>query len=123
MQTNMMKHKLNGGIIALIGYLLSPLSWWNDLILNIPLAYLFGSFFGLFTKKLFLPTFVLGYWLTNIAGFILMHHGMTKVVKSESSQYSKNDLLKDFIWSILYTVIVIILVKLGWLKFPLEYFK
>jgi len=123
MEITRIKHKVNGGILAFIGFLLSPLSWWNDLIFNIPLAYLFGSFFGLFSKQLFLPAFVLGYWLTNIAGLILMHHGVKKIVKNEQPKYSKRELLKDFVLSILYTLFVIFLVKMGWLKVPSEYFK
>jgi hypothetical protein len=63
-------HKVHGGTLVVVGYLLSPLSWWNDIFLNLPLAYLFGSVFGWFSRTLFLPMFVLGYWLTNVAGFI-----------------------------------------------------
>ena len=33
------KQKITGGIIGTVGYLLSPLSWWNDLYFNIPIAY------------------------------------------------------------------------------------
>ena len=27
-----------GGFLVVAGFLLSPLSWWNDLVINIPLA-------------------------------------------------------------------------------------
>jgi len=33
-----MKHKprIKGGIIVFIGFMLSPLPWWNDLFVNVP---------------------------------------------------------------------------------------
>ena len=31
--------KIKGGILLTVGYLLSPLCWWNDLIINLPIAY------------------------------------------------------------------------------------
>lgn len=119
-----MKHKIKGSIIAIIGYILSPLSWWNDLIINIPLAYAFAFPFGLISKKIFLPMTILGYWLTNIAGFLLMHYGIKNVAIGESKNKNiKRDLIKDMVISIVYTGVVILLVQAGWLKFPLEYFK
>ena len=35
--------KLRGGFFLVVGYLLSPLCWWNDLIFNLPVAYLFAE--------------------------------------------------------------------------------
>lgn len=115
-------HKLHGGALVVVGYLLSPLSWWNDIFLNLPLAYLFGSLFGWFSRTLFLPMFVLGYWLTNVAGLLLMHHGVRKFKLKNSSPYGRAGLIKDLLLSIFYTLLVVVLVKLGWLKFPSEYF-
>lgn len=61
--------------LILLGFWLSPLSPWNDLFTNIPIAYGFGLFFSLFSEILFLPAVIVGYWLSNIAGFVLMHYG------------------------------------------------
>ena len=36
------KRKLWGSTLGVIGFLLSPLSWWNDLLVNIPLAVAFA---------------------------------------------------------------------------------
>ena len=33
---------LKGGILAVIGWVLSPLTWWNDLLVTIPIAYGFS---------------------------------------------------------------------------------
>jgi hypothetical protein len=118
-----MRQKIKGGILTFIGYLLSPLSWWNDIIVNIPLAYAFAFPFGLISRKFFVPMMVLGYWMTNIAGLILFHRGVKDLVTKEKVKYTKGALLKDVIISVIYTTVVVGLVKLGWLKFPLEYFK
>jgi hypothetical protein len=117
------KYRIKGGVLATIGYLLSPLSWWNDIILNIPLAYAFAYPFGLISRKLFVPVMVMGYWITNIAGLILFHRGVKDLVTKEKVKYSRKDFAKDIIISLIYTAVVVVLVELGWLKFPPEYFK
>ncbi|NCO23931.1 MAG: hypothetical protein COZ07_10675 [Candidatus Infernicultor aquiphilus] len=118
-----MKRKIKGGILAIVGYILSPVSWWNDLFVNIPLAYVFALPFRFFSKKLFLPAMILGYWITNVIGFIMMHHGVKDVISKEKSKYTRKKLIKDILISIVYTGVVVIFVLKGWLKFPTEYFK
>ena len=114
----MIKRRIKGGILATIGFLLSPFSWWNDIFINIPLAYVFALPFGFFSKNLFLPAIILGYWITNIVGFILIHHGVQDLTTKETKKYTKKELIKDIIISLIYTAIVVILVLMGWLKFP-----
>lgn len=118
-----MKRKIKGGILTTIGYILSPLSWWNDLVINIPLAYAFAFPFGLISKSLFLPMMILGYWITNVIGFILIHHGVKNLILEEKSKYSRKNLSKNILFSIIYTLVIVLFIKMGWLKFPLEYFK
>ena len=118
-----MKRKMKGGILAIIGYLLSPVSWWNDIFINLPLAYIFGFIFGLISRKLFLPFMILGYWITNIIGFILMHYGVVDLISKEKKKYTKKELVKDLIVSIIYTLIVLLLIRIGWIKFPLNYMQ
>src|SRR5512136_829992 len=74
-----MARRLGSGIVAVIGYLLSPLSWWNDAFINLPLAWLFASLVSLASHRLFAPAMVLGYWLTNIVGLLLMARGTAGV--------------------------------------------
>jgi hypothetical protein len=118
-----MKRKIKGEILVIVGYILSPVSWWNDLFVNIPLAYVFALPFGFFFKKLFLPAMILGYWITNIIGFIMMHLGVKDLISKEKSKYTGKELIKDILISIVYTGVVVIFVLKGWLKFPTEYFK
>ena len=64
------KQRLFNVLLVTSGFILSPLTWWNDLVVNIPLAYLFSIPFTLLHDNLFLPSFVIGYWFTNLLGFI-----------------------------------------------------
>jgi hypothetical protein len=52
--------KLAGGFLLAIGYLLSPLCWWNDLIFNLPVAYGFGYVCSLFSSNFLLPGSIAG---------------------------------------------------------------
>src|SRR5438105_1453125 len=49
------KTKTAGGIMTFIGFMLSPLSWWNDLFVNIPIAWVFAWFASIFYKPAFYP--------------------------------------------------------------------
>ncbi|MBO0340300.1 MAG: hypothetical protein VX798_10005 [Bacteroidota bacterium] len=121
--SNIRRRRIKGSIIAFLGYLLSPLAWWNDLILNIPIAYVIALPFKLLSEKLFLPAMILGYWITNIVGFIMIHYGVGHAVSKKQRKYSKKELIKDLTISILYTGIIVVMVLMGWLKPPTEYFN
>jgi hypothetical protein len=47
------KREIAGGTLALIGYMLSPLSWWNDMFINVPLALAFAWVISLFWPSAF----------------------------------------------------------------------
>ena len=111
-----LKGKIGGGLLAFIGYMLSPLSWWNDMFVNVPLALVFAWIVSAFYKPAFGPALVLGYWLTNVLGFILMHKGAQSLLSKEERKYSRRDLLKDICISFLYTALIVALVKWGVLK-------
>ena len=107
----------------MIGYMLSPLSWWNDLFVNVPLALAFAWVVSWFYKPAFAVSLVVGYWLTNVLGFILMHKGAQQVLSEKRGRYSRRDLLRDVGVSLLYTVLIVLLVKFGILKPIQSYFK
>jgi hypothetical protein len=114
-----LKRKITGGVLGFVGYMLSPLSWWNDLWVNVPLALVFAWTVSLFYRPAFKPSLVLGYWLTNVLGFVLMHKGAQQVLAKEERKYSRRDILRDIGISLLYTLLIVVLVELGILK-PLE---
>ena len=115
-----MKHrrKIKGGMLVIIGYLLSPLSWWNDIFINIPIAYFMAIAISLIHKGLFLGAFVGAYWFTNILGFVLMHKGAKHLLSKEGKPYSKKGLIQDIIVSLIYTILIISLVSYGIITSP-----
>jgi hypothetical protein len=113
------KRKVTGGVVAFIGFMLSPLSWWNDLFVNVPLALLFAWVVSLPFPAAFEASLIVGYWLTNVIGLILMQKGAQAVLSDEKKKYTRRDLLKDLGISLLYTGAIVALVKLGILK-PIE---
>src|SRR5262245_4273561 len=117
------KRKITGGILAAVGFMLSPLSWWNDLFVNVPLALVFAWLVSFLYQPAFEVSLIVGYWLTNVLGFVLMHKGAEKMLKDQYSPYSRRHLVKDLLVSLLYTALIVLLLKLGVLK-PFEnYFK
>lgn len=109
---------LYGGVLGLVGFLLSPLSWWNDLFINFPIAYIFACAVNFIFKGSFLASFIIFYWLTNITGFVLLQKGAEKMFKDdrEKRKYSIKDFLRDVLLSAAYTLLIIIFVKLGIIK-------
>ena len=116
----MMKHRLTNIVLVTIGFILSPLTWWNDLVINVPLAYLFSAPFSLIDKQLFLPSFVIGYWLSNLLGLLMLHWGGEGLLrKKKATPNMKQSLLV----SLVYSAIIIIMVFLGWLAPPSVYLE
>ena len=117
------KRKVTGSFLAVVGFMLSPLSWWNDLFVNVPLALAFAWIISLINERAFEPSFVVGYWLTNVIGFVLMHKGGQKLLTAQDRKYSRRDLLRDVGISLAYTALIIALIKLGILKPIKSYFS
>lgn len=116
----MKKRRLLDIFLVTTGFILSPLTWWNDLLVNVPLAYVFSIPFSFMNESLFLPSFVLGYWLTNLLGFLLMHWGGERLIYQNRPTIS---IKRSLLISLLYSIIVISLVLLGWLAPPTEYLQ
>lgn len=114
------KKTINGSVLAFIGFLLSPLSWWNDAFINLPLAFAFGWIVSLFIPDAFEASVIVGYWLTNVLGLVLMHKGMRTI--QGKNQYSKRELLKDLGISLLYTAVIFLLIRFRILMPLQDYF-
>ena len=117
------KRRLSGGVLATIGYLLSPLSWWNDAFINIPLALAFAWIVSFFYKPAFSASVIVGYWITNVLGFVFMHKGARQMVSEKPPTGLRRELRTDVIVSLIYTGVIVALVKFGILKPFAEYFK
>ena len=117
------KRKLSGGILTTIGYLLSPLSWWNDAFINIPLALAFAWAVSFIYKPAFAASLILGYWITNVLGFVLMHKGARRIFSEKPPQKLRRELFTDVMISLVYTAVIVALIKFGILKPFAGYFK
>jgi hypothetical protein len=96
--------------------MLSPLSWWNDMFVNVPLALAFAWVVSAFYEPAFGVSWVLGYWLTNVLGFILMHKGAEQMLSAERKKDMRRELIKDVVISLIYTLVVVVLAKTGFIK-------
>jgi hypothetical protein len=103
--------RLRGGLLFALGYLLSPLCWWNDLIFNLPVAYGFGYLCSLISANWMLPGLIIGYWLSNVVGFLLMQFGATDAIQSQKPRQLRRELLTGLLSSTVYTLVVVALVQ------------
>ncbi|RJR31657.1 hypothetical protein C4569_01730 [Candidatus Parcubacteria bacterium] len=112
--------KIKGGILFTIGFFLSPLSWWNDAFINLPIAFFFGWLFSLISEKLFTPMIIISYWLTNVLGFLLMHLGAKDMLVGADKKKTKKEMVKILITSIIYTLLILALIRFGILGFRFQ---
>jgi len=103
------------GILTTVGYILSPLSWWNDLVINIPISWLIASLISKIKSSFFEVSFILAYWLTNVLGLILFHLGLREIISSQAKN-KKKLILNDILLSIVYTILIFIFIKLKIIK-------
>lgn len=112
-------YKIKNVLVATVGFLLSPLSWWNDLFVNVPLAYLFALVSGrvivIFVdvnKPFFIGLFVTGYWITNFLGMLMLRIGAVNVIKYEEEHLPefKKKLIVSYKWDLIiacvYSVVI-----------------
>ncbi len=105
--------KAKGGLMAFIGFMLSPLSWWNDLFVNVPLAVAVAWVVALFYPPAFQVSAVVAYWMTNVLGLVLMHKGAQQALAEPKPPSSRRrELLIDLAVSLAYTLLILLLLKL-----------
>ena len=114
----MMRRQYGNYLLVIVGFMLSPLSWWNDAVVNVPLAYLFSLPFSLFSESMFLPSFVTGYWLSNLLGLLMMHWGGEGLLHHNHRSIS---LRRSLFISLGYSSVMIVLVLLGWIPPPSKF--
>lgn len=111
--------KLRGGLLLVIGYLLSPLCWWNDLFFNLPIAYAFGYICSLLSPDLLFPCSLVGYWLSNIAGMLLMQLGSVEVFTDKPKENNlKKELFTGLVSSTAFTIVIVALIHFNVLDTP-----
>ena len=69
-----------------LGWLLSPLSSWNDVFVNIPLAYVLAIVFVKAFHTDFVITLVCAYWFTNILGLVMMAASGQSIIRDKNNR-------------------------------------
>lgn len=105
------------GLIGL-GYMLSPLSWWNDAFFNLPIALVVGYAMGWLHAGWFFPGAIAGYWLSNVAGMVMLQFGATDALVEDEPHRPQRDVLIGLGSSTLYTLVVVALVYWHVLEIP-----
>ena len=100
--------------IFFIGWMLSPLTFWNDCFVNIPISYLCAALAVRFIKADFLFLVLIFYWLSNGFGILMMYSSGKSIMRDKSNRFQT--LVKLFITIVIYSVIIIILNRTGILK-------
>lgn len=101
-------------ILLAVGWLLSPLCWWNDLVINLPLAWLVGRLVSIYHEEWFTAGIMIGYWFTNLIGIILMQYGALDIFRDEHKPRNpRQELLSGLVTSTAYSVVVFVLLKTG----------
>ena len=100
--------------VFFVGWLLSPLTFWNDALINIPISYLCASLTSRVLPGNFIVLTLVYYWLSNVLGLCMMAASGHAVIK-EGRGLLKGiiDLLATIV---VYSGILIILGRAGFLK-------
>lgn len=116
---NFMWKKLRAGFFLVLGFLLSPLCWWNDLLFNLPIAYCCGYVLSLISEDLFLPSTIAAYWMSNIVGILLMQAGAIEVWQQNPKERNlRKELLTGVVSSTAYTILILGLMQFKILHTP-----
>jgi len=110
--------KIRGLFWVGLGYMLSPLSWWNDLFFNLPLAYLFAYGFSWLFPDSFLLLTVIGYWISNVLGILMMQFGAVEMFWDDEPREPRRDILIGLGTSTAYTIGVVALLYFHVLETP-----
>jgi hypothetical protein len=108
------KKRFFPGLLFAVGYILSPLSWWNDIFINLPLAWLIGNIANFFLSGSFQIGMIGGYWLSNLAGILFTLWGGSRLLGKQPPQ--KRELWISVAISLLYTAGLYLLMRWGIVK-------
>jgi hypothetical protein len=109
---------LRSGTLVGVGYLLSPLSWWNDLVVNLPVALAVGYGLAWLQPHWLLPGTIAGYWFSNVLAIVMMQLGAMDMVVANDQRRIKRDVLIGLGGATLYTLVVTVLIYFHILTVP-----
>jgi len=108
-------------IIFLIGWVLSPFTWWNDSFVNIPLSYILANALYFIIPIPFGWIVIAAYWFTNILGLFIMWSSGKSIIISAKDKARATIFMVVFLF--VYTIIMMFLHTKGYVLPITEYFK
>ena len=90
-----------------LGWLLSPLSSWNDAIVNIPLAYVLSIVVIKTFHSDFVITLLAAYWFTNILGIVMMVASGQSIFRDKNNR--QRELLVILGTLIVYSLLMVVI--------------
>jgi hypothetical protein len=102
--------RVGWGIIAAIGYILSPLSWWNDGFVNIPLSLLAAKILSMLFGVDFVVAFYTSYTASNIIGMVLLYLGASGA--AGKVKVSRGTFVKQVLIALVYSIAMYPVLKL-----------
>lgn len=105
-------------VLLAVGWLLSPLCWWNDLLINLPIALGFARLVSLLNPSWLIPALISGYWLSNLVGIVLMQNGALALATEGRKTQPAREIAWGLLSSSVYTLAILLAVKLHWLALP-----
>ncbi len=89
---------------VVVGFILSPLTWWNDPVVNIPLAVAGGILCEGVWAGSFPYCFATAYIASNVLGMVMLVHG----VEGLAGKYKGGSLRWKLVLSAIYAIAVIV---------------
>jgi len=107
-------------LLLAVGWLLSPLCWWNDFVINLPLAYGFARVVQHWQPEWFAAALAVGYWFSNVLGLVLMQTSAVEVfAQPDQPGNLRREIVLGLLSSTVFTLVVVVLVHWGWIQAPL----
>lgn len=97
-----------------IGWMLSPLTFWNDVFINIPLSYLLANLLLLMVRANFLLLLIISYWFTNCLGLYIMYVTGNPILKGREGV--AKEIVNLMLTMAAYSLVILALGKIGILK-------
>lgn len=102
-----MLKRIIAGCIFFIGWILSPLTWWNDQFVNLPLSYLLANLFFYIFPLHFKWIVIISYYFTNLLGIFFMYWGGKKLVISFRDKLKALSIM--LVFPVIYTAMMLYL--------------
>jgi len=98
-------------LVFFIGWILSPFTSWNDIFINIPIAYICARILSHFIRADFIVMLLVFYWITNIIGIVMMAVSGASIIRGRKNL--RRELIITVSAMIAYSLVMVLLARLG----------